>query len=122
MSGNRTSKVAGLIKAEIGQIIQTRLSDPRVGFVTVTDVVLSPDLRIAKVYVSILGTDEQKKQSIEGLEHAKPFIQGELSKRVRLRYLPVLQFYQDESWNYGSKIDGILDTLHLDELPDETDY
>ena len=114
MSSKRSQKVAGLLKTEISRIIQTRMKDPRVGFVTITDVVLSDDLRIAKVYFSVLGDKIQKEQSMKGLMRGKTFIQNELSSRIRLRYLPVLQFYADESWNYGTKIDRILNDLELD--------
>ena len=82
---------------------------------TITDVVLSDDLRIAKVYFSVLGNEDQKNNTIKGLQRATTFIQNELGTRVKLRYLPILHFYYDESWEYGSRIDSILDSLHLDE-------
>ena len=115
MPTKRSQKVAGLLKAEISNIIQTRIKDPLVGFVTITDITLSDDLRTARVYFSVLGEQAQKEKSLKGLERAKAFIQNELGSRVRLRYLPVLQFYIDESWSYGERIDGILRDLHLDE-------
>ena len=114
MSSKRSQRIAGLLKTEIGNIVQTRLKDPLVGFVTITDVILSDDLRIAKVYFSVLGDVIQKEKSLKGLERAKAFIQTELGSRIRLRYTPILQFYTDESWNYGAKIDRILKDLHLD--------
>ena len=116
----RSRKVAGLLKAEISVIIKTRIKDPLIGFVTVTDVVLSDDLRMAKVYVSVLGDEVQKQNSLKGLERARGFIQRELGSRVRLRYLPVLSFYLDESLSYGENIDRILWSLHLDESPTES--
>jgi ribosome-binding factor A len=111
----RSQKVACLLKEEISSIIRTRIKDPLVGFVTITDVVLSDDLRIAKVYFSVLGEESQKENSLKGLERARTFIQNELGSRVRLRYLPILRFYLDESWTYGSNIDRILHKLQLDE-------
>ena len=111
----RSVKVAGLLKAEISRIIQTQIKDPLVGFVTITDVVLSDDLKIAKVYFSTLGDEAQQKDSLKGLERARAYIQNELAARVRLRYLPVLRFYADGSWAYGSKIDRIIDDLHSKE-------
>ena len=111
----RSQKVACLLKEEISSIIRTRIKDPLVGFVTITDVVLSEDLRIAKVYFSVLGEESQKENSLKGLERARTFIQNELGSRVRLRYLPILRFYLDESWTYGSNIDRILHKLQLDE-------
>ena len=113
MVGKRSKKVAGLIKIEISRIIQTRLKDPLVGFVTITDVVLSDDLKIAKIYFSVLGDEVQKANSLKGLQRARSFMQNELGSRVRLRYLPELRFFIDESWNYGANIDRILENLKL---------
>ena len=117
MPTKRSQRVAGLLKSEIGAIIQTKMKDPAVGFVTITDVVLSDDLRIAKVYFSVLGDKSQKANSLKGLERAKAYIQNELGSRVRLRYLPILQFFIDETWDYGERIDQILRDLHTDENP-----
>ena len=107
---SRIQKVAGLLKQEIGTIIQTRLRDPRIGFVTVSDVTLTRDMRIANVYFTVLG-DEDVASTLEGLEKARPFIQNELASRVRLRYLPVLRFFHDTSFEYGSRIEKLLKTL-----------
>lgn len=112
----RSVRVAGLIKSEIGQIIQTQIKDPLIGFVTITDVVLSDDLKIAKVYFSTLGDEKQQEKSLKGLERARAYIQNELASRVRLRYLPVLHFYADTSWTYGSKIDRLIDDLHAGDV------
>jgi len=112
MAVKRTKKVSGLIKAEIGQIIQTQIKDPLIGFVTITEVVVSPDLRNAKVYFTVLGDQSQKEKSLRGLERARTFIQGELGKRLTMRYLPVLRFYYDESWEYGANIDRLLYNLN----------
>ena len=112
---NRSRRVAGLLKSEISDIIRERIKDPLVGFVTITDVVLSDDLKLAKIYFSVFGDEGTKKDSLKGLERARTFIQNELSHRVHLRYLPVLRFYLDESWNYGARIDRIIDDLQHDE-------
>jgi len=112
----RSIRVAGLLKTEIGRIIQTQIKDPLIGFVTITDVVLSDDLKIAKVYFSTLGDAKQQEKSLKGLERARTYIQNELASRVRLRYLPVLRFYADTSWDYGSKIDRLIDDLHTDDV------
>ena len=117
MPTKRSQRVAGLLKSEIGAIIQKKIKDPAVGFVTITDVTLSDDLRTARVYVSVLGDQSQKEASLKGLERAKIFIQNELGSRVRLRYLPILQFFIDETWDYGERIDRILRDLHIDENP-----
>ena len=72
-------------------------------------------LKLAKIYFSVFGDEGTKKDSLKGLERARTFIQNELSHRVHLRYLPVLRFYLDESWNYGARIDRIIDDLQHDE-------
>lgn len=117
MASKRMKQVSGLLKSEISLILQTRLKDPLVGFTTLTDVVLSKDLRIAKVYISVLGSEQQKQETLKGLERARAFIQSELSTRVRLRYTPVLHFFLDESVTYGMHIDRILSGI----CPDTSD-
>jgi ribosome-binding factor A len=112
---SRVQKVAGLLKTEISIIIQTRLRDPRIGFVTLSDVTLTREMKIANVYFTVLGNDEQIASTLEGLERARPFIQNELASRVRLRYLPVLRFFHDSSYEYGSRIEKILKTLEHQE-------
>ena len=118
----RSKKVACLLKTEISDILRTRIRDPLVGFITITDVILSDDLRMAKIYFSVFGDKTQKENSLKGLERARPFIQGELGSRVRLRYLPILTFYLDESWTYGTNIDRILHNLHLDNSSSTSSY
>ena len=87
------------------------LKDPRIGFVTVTGVDLSPDLRHAKVFVSVMGAEEQKKGTMEALGHAAGWIRHELGQRIRLRHLPELVFLPDVSQEYGEKIDRLLDEI-----------
>lgn len=114
MSIKRSVKVAGLLKTEISDIVLTQLKDPLVGFITITDVVLSDDLKIAKVYFTTLGDEDQKKKSLKGLERARPFIQNALGARVRLRYLPTLRFYLDETLLYAERIDKVIEDIHMD--------
>ena len=101
-----------MLQVEISDIIRTRLRDPRIGFITITEVEIANDLKTAKVYVSVLGEDKQKKQTLRALERARTLIQNELGQRVRLRYIPMLFFYLDESAAYGDKIDRLLNGLH----------
>ena len=115
MTTMRSVKVAELLKNEISQILRFRMKDPRVGFVTITNIVLSDDLRQAKVYYTIIGDEKQKKDSQIGLEHAHSFIQKELGSRLQLRYTPVLRFYYDEGLEYEMRINRILEELNLGE-------
>ncbi len=84
-----------------------KLKDPRVGFVTVTGVDLSDDLKIAKVYISCLK-EEEKKATLEILNSAKSFVRSEVGKRIRMKVLPSLEFRVDESLGYGDRIDRLL--------------
>ncbi len=87
------------------------LKDPRIGFVTVTGVDLSPDLRHAKIFVSIMGSDAEKSGTMEALGHATGWIRHELGQRIRMKYLPELLFLPDTSQEYGEKIDRLLDEI-----------
>lgn len=112
MSETRARRVAEQIKKEIGQIIGSELKDPRVAALTsVTEVQVSRDLRYASVYVSIYGSDEEKRQTIQALLRAAGFIRGEIGKRIRLRHTPEIIFRQDHSMEYGARIDQVLKNL-----------
>jgi len=103
----RSQRVSDLIREEIADIIMNKLKDPRVGFVTVTGVDITEDLKLAKVYISILK-EEEKDTTLEILTSAKGFIRAELSKRVRMKFIPALTFKVDESLAYGDKIERLL--------------
>ncbi len=96
------------MKQEIADILMRKIKDPRIGFVTVTDVDLSDDLRNAKVFVSVYGGDDQKKGSLEGLKSASSFIRSELGRRMRLRYIPELLFRFDATVERGAHIMELL--------------
>ncbi|MEW6675610.1 MAG: 30S ribosome-binding factor RbfA [Nitrospirota bacterium] len=103
----RSQRVGDLLREEIADIIIYRLKDPRIGFVTVTGVDVTDDLKIAKVYVTILK-DEGKETTLEILNSAKSFIRSELSKRVRMKFIPGIEFRLDTSIEYGSRIEKLL--------------
>ncbi|NLP18722.1 MAG: 30S ribosome-binding factor RbfA [Firmicutes bacterium] len=111
MAGVRRQRVREAYKQELGELIQRRLKDPRIGFVSVTDVDISGDLRQAKVYVSVLGDEESKEKTMEALEGARTFLRMEMGKRVRLRYTPELFFSLDESIERGIRLKNLLDKL-----------
>lgn len=87
-----------------------KLKDPRIGFVTVTGVDMTPDLKLAKVFVSILK-EEERDMTMDVLNAAKPFIRSSLSKRVRMKFIPEIEFRLDTSIEYGMKIDKLLKEL-----------
>lgn len=104
----RIEKLQELIKQEMGKMLLTDLKDPRIGFVTVTDVEMTGDLREAKIYVSVMGGEEQVKNSLEGLNSALGFIRREIGHRIRLRFTPEISFALDTSLDYGDHIQKLL--------------
>ncbi|CAM2890769.1 30S ribosome-binding factor RbfA [Paenibacillus sediminis] len=115
MAKIRTGRVGEQIKKELSQLIQTELKDPRIGFITVTGVDVTNDLSQAKVYLSVFGDDEQKENSLKGLEKAKGFLRSELGKRILLRHTPELIFKFDESIEYGSRIEKLLGEIQQED-------
>lgn len=107
----KNDKVAGLIQKEISSIIQFEMKDPKLGFVTITDVRVTNDLSIAKVYVSFLGQQARKDAGMKVLERSKGFIRSELAKRLSMRKVPDLKFMHDDSLEKGNKIEKILSEL-----------
>lgn len=111
MTTRRQRQVAELLHEEISLLIQRRARDPRLGFVTVTGVEMSPDLRIAHVYVSVLGSEDEVQESLEGLSRAAGFFRRELGASLSLRYLPELIFRPDDTLERALRIDQLLDSL-----------
>ncbi len=103
----RSQRVGDLLRQEIADIIMRRVKDPRIGFVTVTGVDITDDLKIAKVFISCLK-DEEKDATLEILNAAKSFIRSEVAKRIRIKVIPTLEFRVDESMGYGDRIDKLL--------------
>jgi ribosome-binding factor A len=96
------------IKEILGDAITTELKDPRIGFVTVTEVDTSPDLRAARVYVSVLGTEEERERSLAGLRSSHGFLQGKIASAIRIKRTPTLTFEYDESAERGDRISRLL--------------
>jgi ribosome-binding factor A len=112
MAKVRTGRVSEQIKKEISLIIQGELKDPKIGFLTVTGVEITNDLSEAKVYLSVLGSDQEKEDTLKALAKGNGYIRTELGKRVRLRIVPKLFFIIDSSIAYGSRIEHIISSLH----------
>lgn len=111
----RIEKVQELIKQEVSQIILQELKDPRIGFVTVTQVDVTGDLRSAKIYVSLMGSQEQIKECWDGLQKSLGYIRREIGKRIRLRCTPELSFQLDKSLDYSVHIQKLLTKVKEDE-------
>lgn len=111
---HRANRVGEQMKKELSDIIGRKIKDPRIGFVTVTDVQVTGDLQQAKVYISVLGDEEQRENTLKGLAKAKGFIRTEVGQRIRLRKTPEIIFEWDESMEYGNRINTILHQLQND--------
>ena len=116
MIPDRIARVEELLKREISNIIQQELQDPRIGFVTVTKVSVTKDIKQANIWISVFAKEEKvKKDSIKVLSHARNRIQNILAQRIALRYLPQLHFKLDNSIEYNMHIDEILERLRKEE-------
>ena len=103
----RANRVGEQMKKELGEIIGRKIKDPRIGFVTVTDVQVTGDLQQAKVYISVLGDERKRENTLLGLAKAKGFIRSEIGQRIRLRKTPEILFEFDESIDYGNHIETL---------------
>lgn len=121
MQPKRLERVSQLIKEEISRVLQRELKDPRLGFVTVTDVEVTKDLRLAKVYVSILGTEDKWKTSLAALESARGFIHNWLRHHLSLRVTPSLDFRPDRSMAHAAQIQELLAELKSQDVPSDGD-
>lgn len=108
----RSTRVAEQMKKEVADILKRVVKDPRVEFVTVTDVEITGDLQQATVYVTVLEQQAKQSEALKGLEKAKGIVRSELGKRIRLRKTPELAFQIDESIAYGNHIDDLLRQLN----------
>ncbi len=117
----RPDRLAHELRSEISVIVAREVKDPRIGFATITNVRVSSDLRYARVFVSVLGSPEQRKASLAALHRAGGFIRRQLSGRLRLRHCPDLQFNLDDSMEYGAKMDGLLAEVRQEFQPDATE-
>ena len=108
----RSNRVAEQMKKELGEIITRKIKDPRVGFVTVTDVDVTGDLQQATVYITSLGNERERAETLKALEKASGFIRSEIGQRIRLRKTPEILFEFDESIDYGNRIETILTEIN----------
>jgi len=111
----RTERVASLIKHEIGDILIREYSDPVYGFITVTDVRMTPDLKIAKVSFSVFGKAEVQAKTMKMLEGEKQHIRGLVASHLHMKFTPALQFYLDDSLDNVDRINMLLKKIHSDE-------
>lgn len=111
----RNQRLQSIFLKEITDIVQNNVKDPKLGFVTISDVTVSNDLSHAKVYVSFLGKDERNEAGLKVLNKAKGYIRSELAKRVKVYKVPELSFVIDDSLKRAQRIDEIIEKIHTDE-------
>ncbi len=116
-SNRRTERVAEAIREEVALYLRHEAKDPRIGFVTVTAVEVTRDLRQAKVFVSLMGTDEERRATIEGLAAVAPRLRGHLGRTLRLRSAPEVLFRTDRSVANAARIETLLEALARGENP-----
>ncbi|HEY7545157.1 MAG TPA: 30S ribosome-binding factor RbfA [Blastocatellia bacterium] len=108
MTGRRPERLAEQIKEEVSVIISGELNDPRVGFVTVTEAKVSPDLKHAKIFVSVIGEDQHIAESMKALNHASGFIRHRLGSVMRIKHAPELRFIHDDTERTAARIEELL--------------
>lgn len=106
----RSQRLSLLLKEEVADIVLHKIKDPRLGFITITDLELSEDLRIARVFISVLK-EEDKEISLQILNEAKGFVRGEIAKRLRIKIIPTFEFVYDPSIERGFRIDKLLSEI-----------
>jgi ribosome-binding factor A len=114
----KVERVREKVKTEVARIIQTELNDPRLGFVTITKVDITPDFREAKIYFSVLGTDKDLRRVTRMLEDAKGFIQKGVASRLRTRVTPILRFAHDKSIEKSIRVAEILQQIRDEKGPE----
>jgi ribosome-binding factor A len=115
MPSQRVQKVGETIQKEISALLLRGLKDPRIGFVTITGVEMTPDLHLARVYYSVIGDEAARRSSAAGLKSSVPFLRAQLGKHLHMKYVPDLLFKYDTSIEYGNRIESLLRDLHTDE-------
>ena len=116
MQGRRIDRIEEQLRIELSEIIEREIQDPRIGLTSVTAVKVSPDLRHARIFVTVLGDGTQRKKALEGLRSAASFVRRSLSKRLHhLRRIPELSFDYDEAVEKGMRIEELLDQIKHEE-------
>jgi ribosome-binding factor A len=111
-TSRRPQRVALQIQQEVSIMISRNMKDRRIGFVTVTGVQMSPDLKHARIYVSLMGSEEEKKESLATLIHAAGWVRHELGQKIRMKFVPEIVFLTDTSQDYGEHIDELINKIH----------
>jgi len=111
MAGSRPARIGDQLRAELSELIGRQVHDPGIGFLTITHVKVTPDLQIARVYYTTLGDAKARRESARALERATPFLRRQIGGRLRLKRVPQLEFFFDESIARGDRIEQLLHEL-----------
>jgi ribosome-binding factor A len=122
MAGKRSERVADLVRKEISEMLVRTIKDPRIGFVTITRVTVTDDCRSARIYYSVVGSRDEKEQSLEGLNSAKGYIRRELGHRMKLKYTPEIVFQFDPSVEYAVHMGELIHHLQEERGKKEGDH
>jgi ribosome-binding factor A len=114
MSKRRVQRLSDLLREELSQVLFQKMKDPRLSLCSISDVVLSNDCRNAKVYVSVIGTEEHKAECVKALNAAEGFLRHELGQ-LSLKFIPHLRFYSDHGAEYSQHIEDLLKSIHKEE-------
>jgi ribosome-binding factor A len=127
--GSRPDRVGDQLRAEIAELISREVHDPGIGFLTITRVKVTPDLQQARVLYTTIGDDKARAETGKALERAKPFLRRQIGRRLRLKHVPALEFFYDESIEQQDRIERIMLDIqaereanpHLNDLPGDDD-
>lgn len=111
MATRRQERVSSRIQEEISELLQKRIRDPRLTYVTVTGVEITADLKLATVFVTALGDQKSRREALAGLQHASRYIRRELAQRLQMRFAPDLRFILDDSWERVARVEALLEKL-----------
>jgi ribosome-binding factor A len=112
MASRRTARVGQQIRSDLAELLTFAVRDPAIGFVTITRVTVTADLQLARVYYTMMGDEEARRETARGLRRALPMLRRSLGQRLRLRRVPELQFFFDESIGHQDRIEQIIQELH----------
>ena len=119
MASTRPSRVGDQLRAEIADLLAREVHDPGIGFLTITHVNVSPDLQVARVYYTTLGDEKARRDTSRALGRATPFLRRQIGSRLRLKRVPLLEFFFDESIERGDRIERILNDLSAERTSDD---
>jgi ribosome-binding factor A len=115
---SRADRVSGQVQRALSDLLHKRIRDPRLKDATISEVKMSPDLKLAKIYYTIPNGERARDEALAGFNSASGFVKRTLARQLGLRYMPDLKFFYDDSFDYGSKIDRLIKTLHKEDEAD----